>query len=141
MSIRIDTNQLIAGAVVVGTPGLGVRAETIPSSGDNGPSILYNDIALPADGGKEIRAQVTTWQPVASFRVELLESATANDESESARVMGYARPSRVRTWWRADVTPRHRLNLGSGRLLQILGTAELGFRQGIELACKEWAHE
>lgn len=86
-------------------------------------------------------AQAITWQPVASFRVELLESATANDESESARVLGYARPSRVRTWWRSDVTPRHRLNLGSGRLLQITGTAELGFRQGIELACREWAHD
>lgn len=61
MSIRIDTNPLIAGAVVVGTPGLGVPAETVPSSGDNGPSILYNDIALPADAGKEIRAYVTAW--------------------------------------------------------------------------------
>lgn len=61
MSIRIDTNPLIAGAVVVGSPGLGVIAENIPSSGDNGPSILYNDIALPADAGKEIRAYMTTW--------------------------------------------------------------------------------
>lgn len=85
-------------------------------------------------------AQVITWLPVASFRVELLESATAN-EAQADRVEGYARPSRVRTWWRSDITPTHRLNLGAGRLLQILGTAELGFRQGVELACKEWAHE
>ena len=122
MSIRIDTNPLIAGAAVVGTPGLGVRAETIPSSGDNGPSILYNDIALPADAGKEIRAQVTTWPsggaldigedggftytgPSGSFRYQLYvdgvavgapATVTLNVGTPPAVLPGYPNPADVR---------------------------------------------
>lgn len=85
-------------------------------------------------------AESVTWSPLATVRVELRESATAGEVSENG-VNTYARPSRVRMWYRTDVTTEHRLNLGAGRLLQILGTAELGYRQGLELACKEWAHE
>ena len=85
-------------------------------------------------------AESTTWARLASVRVELRESATANESQEGA-VNSYARPSRVRMWWRDGITTADRLNLGNGRLLQITGVAELGYRQGLELACKEWAHE
>ncbi len=85
-------------------------------------------------------AEVVTWADLAAVRVELRESATAN-ESQQGDVATYARPSRVRMWFRDDVTTADRLSLGNGRLLQICGVAELGFRQGLELACKEWAHE
>lgn len=61
MSIRVDTSSWISGAVVCGHRGLGVLAEDIPSTGDNGGSYLYNDITLPADAGKEICGRITTW--------------------------------------------------------------------------------
>jgi head-tail adaptor len=86
-------------------------------------------------------AEVITWAEVATVRVELIESATGNDENLRDGVASYARPSRVRMWFRTDMTTDRRLNLGAGRLLQITGVAELGYRQGLELACKEWAHE
>lgn len=86
-------------------------------------------------------AESTTWAVVTTVRVELIESATGNDESLRDGVATYARPSRVRMWYRADMNTTRRLNLGSGRLLQIIGVAELGYRQGLELACKEWAHQ
>lgn len=60
-SVRVDSAALISGAVVVGTPGLGVMGSVVPSTGDAGPSILYNDLALPADAAKEVRARITTW--------------------------------------------------------------------------------
>lgn len=86
-------------------------------------------------------AQSTTWATVSTVRVELIESATGNDEGLQGGVATYARPSRVRMWYRTDMNTTRRLNLGNGRLLQIIGVAELGHRQGLELACKEWAHE
>ena len=85
-------------------------------------------------------AEVVTWSTLATVRVQLKESPTAN-EAVDGGVNTYARPSRVRMWYRSDVNTTDRLNLGSGRLLQICGVAELGYRQGLELACKEWAHE
>lgn len=86
-------------------------------------------------------AESTTWTTVSTVRVELIESATGNDESLRDGMATYARPSRVRMWFRTDMNTTRRLNLGNGRLLQIIGVAELGHRQGLELACKEWAHQ
>lgn len=88
----------------------------------------------------DTNAEVITWQAVATVRVELLESATAGDEGLAGGLATYARPSRVRMWYRTDMDTTRRLNLGNGRLLRINGLAELGHRQGLELACKEWAH-
>lgn len=51
----------IAGAHLFGDAGFGLLAENIPSTGDNGPSYLYNDISLPTDAGKEVCGRITTW--------------------------------------------------------------------------------
>ena len=62
MSIRVDSTPLIAGAVVVSQyAGHGESGGAVPTSGDAGPSVLANDITLPADAGKELRAQITAW--------------------------------------------------------------------------------
>lgn len=58
MSLRIDTTDWISGDLVIGNTGLGVLGSNIPSSGANGSSILYNDLSLPADANKEIRALI-----------------------------------------------------------------------------------
>ena len=61
MSIRVDTSSWITGAIVVGNRGLGVLGASIPATGDNGASFLYNDLSLPADNGKEICGRITSW--------------------------------------------------------------------------------
>lgn len=61
MSIRVDSSPLIAGAVVVGVPGLGVLAEAVPSAGERGAGYLYDSLEFPADNGKEVRGLITTW--------------------------------------------------------------------------------
>lgn len=61
MSIRVDTTPLIAGAIVVGHPGLGVLAQAIPGAGQHGPGYGFSSIDLPADVGKEIRAPIVSW--------------------------------------------------------------------------------
>lgn len=60
MSIRVDDTQLIAGAIVVGDPGLGVLAQNVPSTGDAGAGYAYAYLSLPADNGKEVRGLIVT---------------------------------------------------------------------------------
>lgn len=60
MSHRHGTSW-IAGAYVFGGGGLGVLAENIPATGDNGGSYLYPAVSLPADNGKEICGRITSW--------------------------------------------------------------------------------
>lgn len=86
-------------------------------------------------------AQVKAWAPASpQIWAQVLESATGNDEGLRGDVATYAKPTRVRCLYRAGITPAMRINLGGGRLLQIIGVAMLGRREGLELACKEWAH-
>ncbi len=67
MSLRIDINDLFTSSVVIGNTGLGVLAEDIPSTGDSGASFLYNDLNFPADNGKEIRGEITTFPSSGTF--------------------------------------------------------------------------
>lgn len=60
MSLRIDPDELISGAYVIGETGLGVLGSSIPSTGTHGASFLYNDLSLPADNDKEIRGLIVT---------------------------------------------------------------------------------
>jgi hypothetical protein len=69
MSIRVDTASLIPGALVVGNRGLGVIGSSIPSTGDNGASFLYNDLTLPADANKEIRGLIISQPSAGQFYV------------------------------------------------------------------------
>lgn len=68
MSIRVDSSSLITGAVVVGVPGLGVLAESVPSTGEHGPGIAYTWLG-PAEAGKEVRVLITQWPEVGSLFV------------------------------------------------------------------------
>lgn len=58
--VRISATSWIVGLVLVGNTGLGVLGSAIPSSGTDGSSFLYNDITLPADANKQIRALILT---------------------------------------------------------------------------------
>lgn len=62
MSIRVDTNSLIPGAIVCGNRGLGVLGSTIlltTSGGTDGNGVLYNDVEA-GDEAKEFRAYIVT---------------------------------------------------------------------------------
>lgn len=61
MSVRVDSSSWITGAIVVGDPGLGVKAELIPSSGENGAGYAHASLDFPADNGKEICGRITAW--------------------------------------------------------------------------------
>lgn len=61
MSLRIDSTEWISGALLIGETGGGVLGSTVPSSGDNGPGYIYNDLSLPADAAKEVCGRITTW--------------------------------------------------------------------------------
>lgn len=85
-------------------------------------------------------AQAKTWAAYGQpLWAEVIESS-APGEAVRSGVASYAKPTRVRLQFRSDIDATMRVNLGAGRLLQIIGVAMLGARQGTELACVEWSH-
>jgi len=60
-SLRIDTIELLPGALVIGDTGHGVRGATVPSAGTNGPGFAYDSVLLqPGYAGKEYRGTLGT---------------------------------------------------------------------------------
>lgn len=70
MSYRFDSTPLIAGAYMWGNRGHGVLAEDIPSTGESGPSYLFNDLTFPADNGKEIRGEIIALPSAGTFTAD-----------------------------------------------------------------------
>lgn len=61
MSHRVGNGALITGAHVISSNGgLGINAESIPSTGTYGAAYAYDSLSLPGDNGKEIRGVITT---------------------------------------------------------------------------------
>lgn len=56
-----NLNLSAGGKRILGTPWVGVLGSSVPSSGDNGPGIAYNDLTLPADANKAIRVSIVAW--------------------------------------------------------------------------------
>lgn len=69
MSMRVDSNQLIAGrCVVTQYPGHGIQAQNVPATGDNGAGYLYNDIAeYSFTATDELRGQILTLPAAGTF--------------------------------------------------------------------------
>jgi len=86
--------------------------------------------------------EVVTWPDLATVRAQVIESSApvAVNNAASDAVQLYARPHKIRIRFREIDKAAVRISYG-GRLLRITGTAELGRRERIELACEEWAHE
>lgn len=62
-TLRIDTTELISGALVIGDTGLGVLGSTIRSTtatGDAGAGVLYNDWDNSGDDNSEFRLQIVS---------------------------------------------------------------------------------
>lgn len=97
-------------------------------------------VTKEADFGSEVVEWITR---AADVWARVTESAAppAGNPTAAAMVDGYVRPHRIRVRWRSDIDiTLDRINYG-GRLLQITGTAEVGRREWLDLACDEWAHE
>lgn len=89
-----------------------------------------------ATGGK-----VATWGTHATVWARVRESATAAGLSSSGPMETYARPHEVLIRWREDFDKASmRISYG-GRILRVIGNAEVGRREAIKLTCQEWAHE
>ena len=90
----------------------------------------------PTNGGERF-----VWATYATVWARVVESATAGDQTMNDPVSSYARPTRVTIRYRSDIDNTMRINLGGSRLLQIIGTAEVGRREALQMACREWSHE
>lgn len=61
MSWTCDDVELVAGGWLTSAyAGHGILAQDIPSTGDHGASVLYDQVALPGDNDKEVRAEILT---------------------------------------------------------------------------------
>ncbi len=62
-----DMNQSFSGKRLCTTPFVGVLGSTVPSTGDDGPGYLYNDLVLPEDNSNYVRGFVTTFPTSGTF--------------------------------------------------------------------------
>jgi hypothetical protein len=61
LSLRIDIDEVIAGALVIGDTGHGVLGSAIPSTGTHGPAFAYDSVLLqPSYTGREYRGTLTS---------------------------------------------------------------------------------
>lgn len=93
---------------------------------------------------QRFNAPTVSWVPHGEKAwAQVIESSTEPGSNPGAAegVAAYVRPTKVRMRWRGDIDrTTMRINFG-GRILRITGTAELGRRQELELACEEWGHQ
>lgn len=84
---------LLAGYHHSGDRGLGLLAETFPSTGEHGPSLPFPGLVFPADTGKEIICRIVTVPPLLTlFEVDELGRVTAEgpDGVHTGQAEGFA---------------------------------------------------
>jgi hypothetical protein len=63
-SLRIDTTELISGALVLGDTGHGVLGAALPALGQHGPGFAFDSASLqPGFAGKEYRGTIDSMSP------------------------------------------------------------------------------
>lgn len=114
--------------------------KVVAPAGSRDRRILLERMQETRDG--RFNSPVITWVADRYVWAKKLESAieTPNPNVAEDGAAVYARPTRYWIRWRELDKARTRINDG-GKILQITGTAEIGRRVRLELACKEWAHE
>lgn len=80
---------LVPGYHLSGDGGLGVLGSSIPSTGANGPGILYSGLSLPADAGSEFRVVLTSVPAGLTIFVEEDSSFTASAVADGTYVCTY----------------------------------------------------
>ncbi len=86
-------------------------------------------------------SEVVTWTPVATVWASVRDVLSSSQESTANDLRLLTQPCRVWIRWRADVCTTLRVTLlGEGsRVMQIVGMAEIGRREGIELLCEKYS--
>lgn len=69
MTVRFGPS-LITGKTVFGVNSLGVLGSQVPSTGQDGPGFLFNDLVLPADATKEVRGFIESFPAAGTFTAE-----------------------------------------------------------------------
>jgi head-tail adaptor len=92
-------------------------------------------------------AEIETWTAAASSvwaRVWQSSTAAGVDHgvlTAEGTTSTYARPTRVWVRWQSGITRENCRIRHRGELLRIIGVAEVGRQQWLEMSCMEWAHE
>lgn len=86
-------------------------------------------------------AEIMSWVPLRTVWAKKQESSVTPQSNPGVPegVVTYARPCKYWVRWLVLDKAASRIN-DNGRILEVTGTAELGRREWLELACKEWAH-
>ena len=92
MSIRVDAASLIAGKIVVGDAGLGVKGSVIRATtqfGAHGPGALYNDWDNAGDDDSEFCARLLTAPASGSFFMNEDGSFTLTGAADGSYTFSY----------------------------------------------------
>lgn len=96
-------------------------------------------VTRDADYGNE----TISWEAYKDVKARVVESSTAPTRNSGApdEMDAYARPHKIRIHWFVGFDKATmRLNYG-GRILRIMGSAEIDRRTFLEFSCDEWSHE
>jgi len=88
MSIRVDASPLITSSVVVGDPGHGVVASSVPSTGEHGPGYIYDQITALSLTTEEVRGLITA-QPSAGTLAAFEDSSFEFDAPDGSYSFSY----------------------------------------------------
>lgn len=110
------------------------------ASGDLDRRILLEQQVEKID--PRFNARTVEWVPLGRVWAKQEESSFTPDANPGTPdgVVTYAQPSKYFIRFRMLDKTRTRIN-HAGRILRIVGTAEIGRREWLELSCKEWAHD
>lgn len=89
------------------------------------------------------RAEIASWADSGSPRwARVVESVGPYRNADGAAERDtYGRPIEIWLRWFTGFDQDHTRVVYEGRVLRIVGTAEIGRREFLKLACVEWAHE
>lgn len=101
--------------------------------------LLIEEKTVTRDPG--YNSEVITWVPVATVWASVRDELSGSQEGTTNDVRVLTRPCRVWIRWRADVCTTMRATLlgDSERVMQIVGMAEIGRREGLELRCEAYS--
>ena len=88
-TVRVDSAPLISGAVVFGTAGHGVLGSAVPTTGDDGGSLIDLYLTRPYDNDVEVRWRVTGVSAGVTIRSDENGAATVTVPSDGTHWIDY----------------------------------------------------
>lgn len=78
-----------SGTRILGIPQVGVRGDAVPAWGEDGPSLLYDDITLPGEAADLFRSEITVWPSSGNLFVYEDSSFSFTGAPDGAYTIGY----------------------------------------------------